>query len=412
MPDAPPPAATTSGGLLERLAADLQTLETELREIDLLITQARTEAVRHEGRRSSATDKLAGLATSGDPAERLDLAASLITLTKRAALMETQVDVLEGKRRALARFRDAVAEYQAGAVGVPFTPVAAPAASVDDGVGAVGAVDGDADAHVDLPPAVSRLVLSAQEDLRREIARAMHDGPAQSLTNIVLQAQIVERLVARDPASASGEIRQLTAMVQQTLDATKSFIFDVRPMVLDDLGLVPTLRRATSERGRRAGIAVDFDSLGQDRRLPRDIESGLFRMLDEALAAYLASGPVRVSMRLDWGDRLDARLIAIAPSAEPTDAGDAAPARPSPQAATPAEADLPPALAAMMEDRAADERDAAETARIGALIVLPAAVWREIKGRAASVGVEAELLTEGAEVHLSLALPTERDGEA
>src|SRR3982074_2570136 len=124
------------------------------------------------------------------------------------------------------------------------------------------------------------MVLSAQEDLRREIARAMHDGPAQSLTNIVLQAQIVDRLVSRDPEMARGEIRQLVAMVQSTLDATKSFIFDVRPMVLDDLGLVPTLRRAARERGRRAGVPVEFDSMGSDRRLPMDLESGLFRILD------------------------------------------------------------------------------------------------------------------------------------
>ncbi len=154
----------------------------------------------------------------------------------------------------------------------------------------------------------------------------MHDGPAQSLTNIVLQAQIVERLVARDPASASGEIRQLTAMVQQTLDATKSFIFDVRPMVLDDLGLVPTLRRAARERGRRAGIPVEFDSLGSDRRLPMDLESGLFRMLDEAMAAYLAETPDRVVMKLDWAEHLDARLIAV--KAKPEAAAPTAPRGP------------------------------------------------------------------------------------
>ncbi len=117
----------------------------------------------------------------------------------------------------------------------------------------------------------------------------MHDGPAQSLTNIVLQAQIVERLVATDPGRAGDEVRQLVAMVQQTLEATKSFIFDVRPMVLDDLGLVPTLRRAARERGRRAGVPVDFDSLGPEQRLPMDLESGLFRILDEAMAAYLSA---------------------------------------------------------------------------------------------------------------------------
>jgi two-component system sensor histidine kinase DegS len=135
------------------------------------------------------------------------------------------------------------------------------------------------------------MVLAAQEDLRREIARAMHDGPAQSLTNIVLQAQIVDRLVARDPAAARTEVRQLVEMVQQTLEATKSFIFDVRPMVLDDLGLVPTLRRAARDRGQRAGVPVQFESLGPDRRLPMELESGLFRMIDEALVAFLASAP-------------------------------------------------------------------------------------------------------------------------
>ena len=138
----------------------------------------------------------------------------------------------------------------------------------------------------------------------------MHDGPAQSLTNIVLQAQIVERLVASDPASARGEVRELVQMVQQTLDATKSFIFDVRPMVLDDLGLVPTLRRAARDRGRRVGVAVEFDSLGTDRRLPMELESGLFRILDEALTAYLAQHPDRVALKLDWSERFEARVTA------------------------------------------------------------------------------------------------------
>ena len=126
-------------------------------------------------------------------------------------------------------------------------------------------------------PGVGRVILAAQEDLRRDIARAMHDGPAQSLTNIVLQAQIVERLLERDPAAAAAEVRELTAMVQRTLEATKAFIFDVRPMVLDDLGLVPTLRRVARDRSRRAGLPVEFESLGTDRRLPMELESAIFR---------------------------------------------------------------------------------------------------------------------------------------
>ncbi len=99
-------------------------------------------------------------------------------------------------------------------------------------------------------------------------------------------------------------------MVQQTLDATKNFIFDVRPMVLDDLGVMPTLRRMARDRGRRARVPVEFDSLGHDRRLPMEMESTIFRILDEALAAYLALGPERMQLRLDWTDVLEARLIA------------------------------------------------------------------------------------------------------
>ncbi len=191
-------------------------------------------------------------------------------------------------------------------------------------------------------PSLSRVVLSAQEDLRRDIARAMHDGPAQSLTNIVLQAAIVERLMDREPESAKGELRLLVSMVQQTLDATKTFIFDVRPMVLDDLGLVPTLRRMTRDRGRRAKIPVEFDSLGQDRRLPMDLESTIFRILDEALAAYLALQPDRA--------HVTAGLDRRARGARDRRA-DARRRRPTSRCRRCPTGDVPDAIKAMIQDR-------------------------------------------------------------
>jgi two-component system sensor histidine kinase DegS len=390
---APPP--TTIVALASRLADDLLTLDGELAEVDMIVAQAKAEAARHETRRSAAADKITALQPDGDHKERLDLTTSLVTLTRRAALMDSQVDVLDGKRRALARYRDAVAAYIGIVSGVDpeSAPVVLPVGVLSGPAGGVAAEDAP------MTAAVSRLVLGAQEDLRREIARAMHDGPAQSLTNIVLQAQIVERLVARDPASAPAEVSQLIAMVQQTLDTTKSFIFDVRPMVLDDLGLVPTLRRATRERGRRAGVPVEFESLGQDRRLPMDVESGLFRMLDEALAAYLGAGPDRITLRLDWGDRLEAHVAAM--RAVPESSRAAGMAIPTEEAGK----DLPPALAAMLEERRADERDAAEAAVREAIVVLPASTWREIQGRAASIGVTVELLGDGNELRLLADVP-------
>ena len=146
------------------------------------------------------------------------------------------------------------------------------------------------------------VLLRAQEELRREIARQMHDGPAQSLANIALQAEIVLRLASRGDGRTHGELGQLRAMVEHALDATKEFIFDVRPMVLDDLGLVPTLRRTAADRGRRAGVEIDLDSQGTERRLAQDTESGLFRLIDDTINGYLALRPSRVAVRLEWSD--------------------------------------------------------------------------------------------------------------
>ncbi|HEY4752821.1 MAG TPA: histidine kinase, partial [Candidatus Limnocylindrales bacterium] len=270
------------------LASSLAALDRELAEIEMLATQVRSEVARHEQRRAAAAEKLASSAANPELKELVESYNQLAHLTKRAVLMEAQADLLEAKGKALARHRAALESFAELAMGAGRQ-------------GAEPEATQSAAAEETLPPSLSRVVLSAQEDLRREIARSMHDGPAQSLTNIVLQTQIVERLMDRDPAGARGELRLLASMVQQTLDTTKSFIFDVRPMVLDDLGLVPTLRRSTRERGRRAHVAVEFESHGQDRRLSMELESTLFRMLDEALAAYLAQNPERASLVLDWG---------------------------------------------------------------------------------------------------------------
>jgi hypothetical protein len=342
--------------------------------------------------------------------------------------MQAQVDVLEGKLKVLQRFRDAAQQIASDIdqviardeFGVAAATVA-PAGGRGRGKGRGGAATGtDADGENGdvLPPAISRIVLGAQEDLRREIARTMHDGPAQSLTNIVLQAQIVERLLARDPAAAAAEVGQLVSMVQQTLDATKSFIFDVRPMVLDDLGLVPTVRRAARERGRRAQIPVEFESYGPDRRLSMELESGLFRILDETLAAYLAGRPDRVTIRLDWVDGLEAKIVAHRPAATPFDAGTPSAAAAAADAASaesargrgrgrpaapsgPPEA-MPAALAAMI-----DERRAADTAAKRAVGAIPAATVREIRQRASTLGLTLEMSEDGREVRVALELPAD-----
>ena len=107
-----PPASLAQ--LSSRLVDDVRDLDAELAEVDLLVEQAKTEAARHVGAPRGGGRQARPPCRSRSPrnaTELLEQSAQLVTLTKRAALMESQVDVLEGKRRALGRYRDAVAEY-------------------------------------------------------------------------------------------------------------------------------------------------------------------------------------------------------------------------------------------------------------------------------------------------------------
>ena len=86
-------------------------------------------------------------------------------------------------------------------------------------------------------------IVQAQEEERRRLARQMHDGPAQSLTNFILQAEICQRLFDRSPDRAAEELDNLKTSASATFQKVRDFIFDLRPMMLDDLGVVPTVRR-------------------------------------------------------------------------------------------------------------------------------------------------------------------------
>lgn len=378
MTDAPstPAAPGSSGGIAETLDRELEGLARELAEIELLVGQSRTEAGRHEQKRAQAADRLAGLGAGAPPADLAEANAQLVTLTRRAAVMEAQLDVLAGKQRTLERYRDGLARVRE-AVGL--SEPGAVMTGAADGAGPGPAVAAGA-------PGVGRVILAAQEDLRRDIARAMHDGPAQSLTNIVLQAQIVERLLDDDPAAARAEVRELTAMVQRTLEATKAFIFDVRPMVLDDLGLVPTLRRVARDRSRRAGVPVEFESLGSDRRLPMELESAIFRVADESVAGLVGGHPDKVVLTLDWGEELEVAVRASHPASS-----DLPPQEPR--------ADMPAALRAMVDERRA--RAAAD----GSVAVLTATIRREIDDRAAAAGGRVEYAADGRGVTVRVPLP-------
>lgn len=168
------------------------------------------------------------------------------------------------------------------------------------GVGAIAAAEEPQDTGA--PRATMNIVriVQAQEEERQRLARQMHDGPAQSLTNFILQTEICQRLFDRDPERAAEELNNLKTTASVTFQKVRDFIFDLRPMMLDDLGVVPTVRRYVDSFREKNDIDVKLDILGDERRLETHREVLIFRAIQELMAhARDYANATSLSIRLD-----------------------------------------------------------------------------------------------------------------
>lgn len=136
-------------------------------------------------------------------------------------------------------------------------------------------------------PRGSLHTLFALEDERKRIARDIHDGPAQNLANVVLRLDLVKKMFIKDQTKAMDELDVLKEIVRESLQEVRRFIFNLRPMSIDDLGFIPTLRRYIQDFLLRSGLEVDFVILGDEKRMPPAIEISLFRISQEALSNIL-----------------------------------------------------------------------------------------------------------------------------
>jgi len=144
-------------------------------------------------------------------------------------------------------------------------------------------------------------IIQAQEEERKRVARDIHDGPAQSMANLVVRSEIAERILEKGRfEEAKEELKSLKEMVRNTLGEVRKIIFDLRPMALDDLGLVPTLRKYVDDFRQRSQIKTELITFGEQRRMPSSIEVVTFRMLQEAMnnaAKHAQATNIQVKLR-------------------------------------------------------------------------------------------------------------------
>lgn len=130
---------------------------------------------------------------------------------------------------------------------------------------------------------VALRIIQAQEEERKRVAREIHDGPAQSLANLVFRVELTEQLMEKDRKKAKNELKSLKKIVRLSVKDVRKIIYDLRPMSLDDLGLIPTLRKYIDKFNQRADVVIDLKVLGNKIRLSSSHEVTIFRLVQESL---------------------------------------------------------------------------------------------------------------------------------
>ncbi|MGQ9709688.1 MAG: histidine kinase [Anaerolineae bacterium] len=288
-----PPTANPMLALLEESRKEYTQVQAELKEVDMLIQQTASEVDRLAQRSAQAATHLQQVEAHFDTVPRQDIREAyqtLIETQQRLFTMRGQLEKLQSDQRHLQQYARLLQRIQESCQGgiIPQEQTQAPTEGT---------------------PAVVRAI-EAQERERQILARQMHDGPAQALTNLVLQAEICERLFESNPEQARAELANLKAAVVATFQRVRTFISNLRPMMLDDLGLVPTLRRHIEDIGEGEGFRVNLTITGRERRFASYKEVTVFRVIQELLTnARDVSYATRAQVNVDIGE--DRILVSV-----------------------------------------------------------------------------------------------------
>jgi two-component system, NarL family, sensor histidine kinase DegS len=272
----------TLAEFLEEIDEQNEQAKRELKEIDVLIKQSEAEVERLAQRNAQITTYVSQIRLDTAPREDIKEGyENMLNAQQRLFTMRGQLEKLQSDRRNLQRLievQNELLEYTAG----------------------LGSFNASKSNNKNNTPGQSTVVrvIQTEETARQSLVRKMHDGPASSLSNFILQAEICEKLFDSDPDQARAELQSLKTAAASTFGKVKDFIFDLRPMMLDDLGVVPTLRSYINSFEDKSGIPVSFSVSGNERRVPDHIEVTIFRAVQELLNNAKEPRPCDQNQRL------------------------------------------------------------------------------------------------------------------
>ncbi|MEW6717751.1 MAG: ATP-binding protein [Chloroflexota bacterium] len=270
--------------LLDEVQTEMDQTRRELKEIDLMIKQSQAEVDKLVQRNASISMHIQQVHTHIDttsPEEIRSAYEAAMETQQRLLVMRGQIERLQSDNTFLTRYINFLERVNKAVQ-------AGPPTDTGEG-GGFGSVE---------------MMIQAQEAERRRLSRQMHDGPAQALSNFILQTEIAMRLFDMDQVKAREELENLKETATSTFKKVRDFIFDLRPMMLDDLGLSPTVKRYAEAFKDQTGLDVNVTITGVERRLEGYIEVMIFRAIQEMLSNIAQHAQAtQVKVQLDITDR-------------------------------------------------------------------------------------------------------------
>ncbi len=276
-----PGAQLTYATLLDETRAESQRLQVEVKDLNRMVDQSRVEVEKLAQRNAAIAAHVRQLQGNLEAVPRANIKAAYEAAQdaqQRLFTMRGQLEKLQAEQANLERL--------AGYVQRTLVKLESAEGQTSEG---------------DNLPVIVRVV-EAQEAERQRLSRQIHDGPAQALSNFILQTEIAMRLFDIDTERARAELQSLKASATSTFQKVRDFIFDLRPMMLDDLGLLPTVKRFVDAFKEKTGLQVNLTVTGADRRMDSAREVILFRGIQELLSntrQHAQASQVRLLLDLD-----------------------------------------------------------------------------------------------------------------
>lgn len=269
-------------------------LQRQQRELQLLVHQIENDLLQAAARKDERAERVRVVEANPSAFSQSDLHeayASLAEADKRHHVMQTQLETLRQRQQWLAGQREQVERWLQ--LMAALTEALAAGASAQTPRSAAAAAP-----PISSATGLARCTVDIREQQNRWLSQRLQDGPIQLLSNLVLQAEVSQRLLDRDLQRARAELQSLKTAAARALGEARFFVFELRPLALEETGLRSTLRRYVSELSSRTGVAIRLALPGPEIRLPPTVELALFRIVQESLRCALLTTPADVEVTL------------------------------------------------------------------------------------------------------------------